>query len=145
MSQASGIFDQPKTLEGGCLCGEIRYTFTLPAGYDLKEKCEYCHCIMCRKSCGGMISAFLSGVPADSVVFHKSRPSVYESSKGCHRGFCQKCGAQIYFQQYIDSPQTYGFTVGSLDDPDSVTVYRHSFTEFGVKGLKELMHVKEDI
>ena len=58
-------------------------------------------------------------VPAGASFIHRRPPSIYESSPGCTRGFCPRCGTQISFTaEYI--PGLIDITIGSLDSPEEV-------------------------
>ncbi|KAL1924410.1 uncharacterized protein VTP21DRAFT_7445 [Calcarisporiella thermophila] len=139
MSQASLPKEERRTLAGGCLCRKVRYTITLPAGFNDVENSCYCHCKSCRKSCGGMLMGYFYGFAEKDIEYENTQPTAFESSKGIFRAFCPCCGSQIYVKFNMNGTDAYGFTVGSLDDPDSVRVERQAMTEFGVKQLKKLM------
>lgn len=96
-------------VEGGCLCGALRYraTPTHREGY-------YCHCRMCQLAFGNTRAAFIN-VRKDEVRWLASEPTWYASSKIAHRGFCGRCGTPLSFA-YLGSERM-DLSVGSLDDP----------------------------
>jgi hypothetical protein len=49
---------------------------------------------------------------------------VHESSPGCRRSFCPRCGSQIHFTA-DEMPGLVDFTIGSLDDPDALPPTLH--------------------
>lgn len=58
------------------------------------------------------------------VEFLRELPAVYESSPGCRRAFCARCGTQISFSaDYI--PGLIDIAIGSLDDPGQVPPTLH--------------------
>jgi hypothetical protein len=100
-------------LEGGCLCGEVRYRITGKLGPAI-----YCHCKMCQRASG---SAFASNAPVRTRYFEiatgAERVSEYESSPGKFRAFCGRCGSPLYSRTAAD-PETRRIRLGTLDgDP----------------------------
>lgn len=120
--------DDDTIIEGGCLCGHVRYRIVGPVGPSV-----YCHCSMCRKSGGGPVSAWISA-PKDRVSFRGGTSVVYESSPGTERRFCPKCGSQLTFSS-DRYPDDYDITVGTLDDPDAHPPSHHVWTSSGISWL----------
>jgi hypothetical protein len=110
----------PEALEGGCLCGEIR--FRCDAAPTLVS---YCHCRMCRKATGGAFSV-MANFPARSVAW-TGRPRRRRSSPLATRGFCERCGTPLCFQ-YDDSEHV-SLAVGAFDDPRSLRPTQHGGIE----------------
>ena len=50
-----------ETLEGGCLCGAVRYRATSPV------KTNYCHCRLCQRSAGAPVPDDANGLGDDLV------------------------------------------------------------------------------
>ena len=99
-------------LQGGCLCGRVRYeaTPTHRDGY-------YCHCRMCQLAFGNTRAAFFN-LRKDQVRWLNSPPSYYASSKIARRGFCGHCGTPLSFE-FLDG-ENLDLSVGSLDEPDQL-------------------------
>jgi len=58
------------------------------------------------------------------VTFLAQAPTIYESSPGCQRSFCARCGTQFSFTaNYI--PGLIDITIGSLDHPEQVAPTFH--------------------
>ena len=101
-------------LEGGCLCGSVRFRIhgkLGPAGF--------CHCKQCQRASG---SAFAANAPARTRYFELSSGSdllkEYESSPGKFRAFCSRCGSPIYSRRESE-PELRRIRLGSLDaDPE---------------------------
>jgi hypothetical protein len=55
-------------LDGGCLCGVVRYRATA-----VPTKSSYCHCRMCQRSAGAPVMAWV-GVPASTFVYVAGAP-----------------------------------------------------------------------
>lgn len=110
------------SLEGGCLCGAVRYRLDAePFGAG------YCHCSMCRKSSGAPVIAAAS-VPRSAMTLLKGEQALrrYRSSDKVHRLFCGDCGGQLFFD-VIDEPDSIDFWLGSLDEPDRVPPTFHIY------------------
>jgi hypothetical protein len=106
------------TLQGGCLCGAVRYE---TQGKSLKV--VNCHCAMCRRHSG---AAFLTYVafPSDRVRFTKGSLAQYRSSAHALRAHCARCGSPLTFVSETDRA-TVWLTAGSLDDPNAVQPTEH--------------------
>jgi hypothetical protein len=73
-------------LEGGCLCGKVRYRISAePRGAD------YCHCRMCQRASGAPVVPWLT-VAREGFAWIKGEPAVYRSSRKAERLFCPTCG-----------------------------------------------------
>jgi hypothetical protein len=78
---------------------------------------------MCRRANAAPVVAWAMYSEAQ-VEFLGAQPTIYESSPGCRRGFCPRCGTQISFSaDYI--PGLIDITIGSLDDPGKVAPAFH--------------------
>ncbi|MBC7182421.1 MAG: GFA family protein [Marinobacter sp.] len=77
---------------GHCLCGDIRFEYDGTLG-----PVALCHCSQCRRAHG---SAFSASAPVQKVRFRfvsgEDRVSEFESRPGKFRGFCSRCGSQLY-------------------------------------------------
>ncbi|MCP5086956.1 MAG: GFA family protein [Rhodobacteraceae bacterium] len=81
--------DQTDYHDGGCLCGAIRYRARGPFVYS-----AHCHCHSCQRAVGAGITTW-SGVKPENFEVTKGEITVYESSPGMERGFCNKCGSSL--------------------------------------------------
>ena len=108
-------------IQGGCLCGRVRYEATADHrdGY-------YCHCRMCQLAFGNTRAAYFNLRKAE-VRWLTSPPAYYASSKIARRGFCGRCGTPLTFE-FLDSERM-DLSVGSLDDPALL----HPTAHFGVE------------
>lgn len=110
-------------VEGGCLCGGVRYTAnTEPALVAV------CHCVTCQKNSGSAFSLNL-GMPVESVTVAGDSLAVYEDRSGAsgkpfYRSFCARCGSPI-----SGRGDAYGGLIfikaGTLDDPSWVRPSAH--------------------
>ena len=87
---------KPKSnsISGGCLCGEVKFTFTLPIKW-----CANCHCTRCQRSHG---AGFVTWVGINEKQFSLEKGNGVltwaSSSKKSKYGFCSKCGSSILFK-----------------------------------------------
>jgi hypothetical protein len=108
-------------LEGGCLCGAVRYRISIePHGAG------YCHCRMCQRATGAPVVPWL-GMASDGFAWTKGTPAVYRSSPEAERLFCATCGTQMVFR-VIAEPHLLDVTLASLDDPEAIPPDHHIWT-----------------
>lgn len=100
-------------LNGGCLCGGIRFRVTAEPFYS-----DHCHCTLCRRSSGAPLATAMT-VPREAVAWTGEAPRVFKSSAWAKRGFCGRCGSKVTFD-HADFPDDIDFPLGSLDDPGLV-------------------------
>ena len=80
------------SLKASCLCGGIKLK---TQGYH--RNVQNCHCIQCMKTHGH--HAAYTNVEERNVKFLKKRTlKWFRSSKRAKRGFCNKCGASLFFK-----------------------------------------------
>lgn len=81
-------------IEGGCLCGSMRYSS------DAEPKAIInCYCATCRKN-SGSTNSFNLALPAGSIEVTGETMATYEdrsgsSGKPFERHFCAKCGSHF--------------------------------------------------
>lgn len=107
------------TLEGGCLCGAIRYAIDGPVLTS-----DWCHCRLCQRSAGAPAVAWFT-VPTSAFHYTKGEPRTYASTERGRRQFCGSCGTQLVF---FDGDAERDITVASLDDPARVPPQHHIWT-----------------
>jgi hypothetical protein len=91
-------------LEGGCLCGAIRFrTNRKPYRVGL------CHCLDCRKHHGALFHA--SAIFPEDAVMIEGEPAEYRG-----RFFCPRCGSPV-FGRTGDEVE---LNLGSLDQPNQL-------------------------
>jgi hypothetical protein len=110
-------------LDGGCLCGGVRYRAT-PSHRDG----YYCHCRMCQLAFGNTRVAYFN--LRKSEVQWLAPPAYYASSKIARRGFCPTCGTPLSFE-FLDSERM-DLSAGSLDDPSAMKPTEHTAIESSV-------------
>lgn len=120
-----------QTITGGCLCGAIRYEIsTRPGGAVV------CHCRRCQRLSG---SAFATGTlyPREHFQMTQGEPLWYQSSQLLSRGFCGKCGSQLFaLTKFPGTEDSISVSIGSHDDPNLVPVAIHTGVESQQAWLK---------
>lgn len=107
-------------IEGGCLCGAVRYR---AAGAP--SNTMICHCESCRRAAAAPVVAWIT-VRADQFAFTRGRPTEFRSSSAVVRTFCAMCGTPLTYQ-HADRAVNIDFTTCSLDDPERFPPTHHSW------------------
>lgn len=110
-------------LEGGCLCGAVRYRI---AGAVPPDTVAYCHCRICQRSSGAPAMAWAT-FPAAGVWVTQGTPATYHSSAQGLRQFCRDCGTPLFFA-YTEGPPELDVSVASLDEPGKLPPQYHIWT-----------------
>lgn len=102
-----------QTIQGGCLCGAVRYRSNAEPLMT-----AICHCTHCQRQTGTAFS-LLVAVPKGSLVMEGAQPATYEdtgdSGLPVLRKFCSKCGSPI-FSEVAATPTMDWVKAGTLDD-----------------------------
>ena len=99
------------SIEGGCMCRQIRYKLTEKPIYS-----TLCHCSDCRRACGAQAVAWVT-VRNENFSYIKGEPQHYKSSPGVDRTFCPICGTSLTYQNESRAGEI-DITTGSLDHPE---------------------------
>ena len=117
------------TMEGGCLCGAVRYRASGRA-FGI----THCHCRTCRRASGAPFMTW-AGFDRDQFTFTQGRPASYRSSANVVRTFCGRCGTALSYQR-LNLPASIDVTLGSMDDPEKITPEDHTWTENRISCIK---------
>ncbi len=111
--------DEPRRLQGGCLCGAVRYEATGPF-----RSVTVCHCSMCLKTHGA--PAGYTAVDRAGLEMGEERGlRWYRSSDEARRGFCGECGASLFFD-WLEAPHI-SIAAGTLDGPTGLRTVAHIY------------------
>ena len=99
-------------LEGGCLCGAIRFRAT-----GKPTNTMVCHCQTCRRAAGSPVVAWLTFDRKDFRIT-RGKLSEFNSTPPVTRGFCGTCGTPLTYA-HRDSPDSIDVTTCSVDDPQA--------------------------
>lgn len=109
-----------KPLEGGCLCGHIRFRVSAAPGFP-----HTCSCRMCQRHTGALTATWVE-VDRDQVEWTGpgGEPARFRSSPKSSRAFCPVCGSSL----------------GALDDAPVVALLTGTFDKPHLKPLKPQSH-----
>jgi hypothetical protein len=111
-----------KTCEGGCLCGNIRFSALGPA-----QKPHTCSCKICQRHSGALTTAWVE-FPRGSITWNGpgGMPATWRSSEWSSRAFCPVCGSTL---GAIDDKPVVALVLGTFDSPNrkELTPTSHSF------------------
>lgn len=113
---------EASTAEGGCLCGGVRYQ-TRGALRDVIA----CHCSQCRRTSGHFVAA--TQVPSEDLQLTESATlRWYRSSESAERGFCARCGGNLFWRETSPGSQYTSIMAGTLDTPTGLRIIQHIYT-----------------
>lgn len=114
-------------IEGGCLCGAVRYSSDAEPAAVIN-----CYCETCRKN-SGSTNSFNLAMPAGSVTVTGDTVKTYvdnsgSSGKPFERRFCSNCGSH-----FLSGGPAYDglefIKAGTLDDPSWAVPAAHIWCE----------------
>jgi hypothetical protein len=106
---------------GSCLCGGVRYEITGPV-----RAVTVCHCSQCRKTSGHVVAA-TQVLVADLQLLEAGTLAWYQSSDTAERGFCGRCGGNLFWRQTGATVEVMSVMAGTLDVPTGLSIDRHIF------------------
>ena len=97
---------------GGCLCGAVRFTVTLPTLF-----CGHCHCSLCRRNHGAAYVTWIA-VPRAQLSLDRGADELsrYQSSPHGARSFCSRCGTSL-FCVVDEHPDLVDIPLANMDGP----------------------------
>lgn len=108
-----------QVVTGGCACGGVRY--------EVRGKLRdviTCHCVQCRQTSGHFVAA--TACRRDAFTLTKgSTLKWYVAVPGFRRGFCDNCGASLFFEE--SGGERVSIAAGSLDEPQGLKIVAHIF------------------
>lgn len=99
-------------IEGGCLCGRVRYSADAEPAFA-----GVCHCTDCQKFSGSAFATVV-GVPASALKVAgalKTFTKAGDSGQSMHRRFCPECGSGV-MDEADALPGIVMLNAGTLDD-----------------------------
>ncbi|HEX7609471.1 MAG TPA: GFA family protein [Solirubrobacteraceae bacterium] len=107
-------------LQGGCLCGAVRYEITAPF-----SSAGYCHCTHCQRRTGTGSSAN-GRVPREGfrLLSGEQQLRAYQPPEGIPKLFCSTCGSALFSGEPSRDAEV-AVRLGTLDgDPGIRPHYR---------------------
>lgn len=115
-----------KKLNGGCLCGQVRYRINGHCRHIIN-----CHCENCRRT-HGHVAAYTSVDKSDLVLLSQQSLTWYHDKlPNTYRGFCGNCGASLFWEAVNSSRLVSGNKIsvaaGSLDSGHGLKTIGHIY------------------
>lgn len=108
-------------IQGGCLCGAIRYRIEGPL-----RQAEHCHCYMCRRFHGAAFSTYADFDPGQ---FHwlqgEEQLGIYEPNPGKGWAFCKTCGSSLGLPG--SDGRLVGIALGTVEGDPGIRPSEHIF------------------
>jgi hypothetical protein len=108
-----------KVLIASCLCKGVKFK-TNGEHRDVSN----CHCKQCQKT-HGTFGAYSNVKDKDIKFLNKTSLRWYKSSRKAKRGFCNKCGASIFFK--VDKSDNISISAGMFDGKTKLKTFRNIF------------------
>ena len=120
--------------EGGCLCGDIRYT--VKGDPDIVV---VCHCEWCQRRTGSAFAMIPKWEQANFQLTSGNLTTyrtINDSGRWLDLGFCGKCGTNIGFTQER-RPTAQAIDAGTLDNPSVVDRHKQDFRYIYVRSHRD--------
>ena len=124
---------------GSCLCGGVRFKL-----YGQLRPVIFCHCSQCLKT-HGHFAAYTAVLKEQLEWQNQQSLSWYESSDQARRGFCNNCGASLFFERR--NGDTLSIAAGALEKPTGLSASGHIYFAYRSDYYEVLDHLpkfKED-
>jgi hypothetical protein len=128
MSSVAGPPSPQAPLQGGCLCGAVRYEITAPF-----ISSNYCHCTHCQRRTGTG-SSIGGRVPQEGfrLLSGEEHMRAYTPPVGRPKVFCTTCGSAVFSGDPLNDEEV-AVRFGSLDgDPGIRPQYRQYLSSAAV-------------
>ena len=107
------------SLSARCLCGGVKIKTK-----GLHRNVSNCHCVDCRRT-HGTFAAYIRIEKKNIRFLKKKTLKWFKSSKIAKRGFCNKCGASIFFK--FDKEEYINISAGLFNVPTKLKTFRHIY------------------
>ncbi len=107
-------------MEGGCLCGAVRYRAVGPPTASM-----ICHCHSCARAAGAPAVAWVT-FRMQAFSFLRGDPAELHSSPPVTRRFCRSCGTPLTYEHAV-RPSEIDVTTRTLDNPDAFPPSHHAW------------------
>ena len=116
-----------RPLQGGCLCGAVRYEITAPF-----LSAGYCHCTRCQRRTGTGSSAN-GRVPQGGFTLLQGaeRLSTFTPEAGMPKLFCSVCGSALFSGEPLSDAEV-AVRLGTLDGDPGIRPEYRMFLDFAV-------------
>nr|WP_315594620.1 GFA family protein [uncultured Cupriavidus sp.] len=108
-------------LDGGCLCGAVRYSVKDEFVYALN-----CHCSKCRRSTGSAFKPFAGIERGKLCITHgEDNVSIFGDEHAPHDVHCRICGSLMF--SVVRDGEYVHVTLGTLADTPAIRPSAHIF------------------
>jgi hypothetical protein len=113
-------------LEGGCLCGAVRFAID-----GRISPLQFCHCYRCQRVTGGPFMAAVAvrrealRWTAGAALVRQHQLAVRDAPPPYRTAFCSQCGAQVPID--VESRAFAVVPAAALDDQSALRPFRHIF------------------
>ena len=111
--------DKIKNYSVSCLCQGVVFKIS-----GFMRHVINCHCIQCSKTHGNFAS-YTSTLKKNIIFKTKKTLRWYISSKLAKRGFCNKCGASIFFKR--NNSKNISISAGLFKNPTNLSTKANIF------------------
>src|ERR1700722_1871495 len=115
-----------RELNGGCLCGKVRYSARAEPALV-----AVCHCKNCQKQAGTAFGTIV-GIPKSALSIKGQLKTFHDTGDTTHlevnRNFCPECGSPITTDAAAMPEMTF-IKAGSLDDTSWLDPKMHLFCD----------------
>lgn len=113
-----------RELSGSCMCGAVKFSFTVPPKF-IKD----CVCESCRRAHGASAVCWV-GVENSEFRLEgdESLLKWYQSSNMSERGFCASCGTRVFFRSSMWPHETH-MALACVDTPHDLVSTGISFSD----------------
>ncbi|MBC8258814.1 MAG: GFA family protein [SAR324 cluster bacterium] len=105
--------------QGGCLCGAVRFSISGKLRHVIN-----CHCGQCLHT-HGHYAAYTSVDKKEFQLVNDGGLKWFRSSNEARRGFCQECGASLFFERLGGCKIS--IAAGMLDSSKGLKTVEHIF------------------
>jgi hypothetical protein len=114
-------------LEGGCLCGAVRFRVSVPF-----SSARYCHCTRCQRRTGTGSSA--NGlVPREGFLLLQGQEELraFRPPDGAAKLFCSSCGSAVFSGDPFSDAEVV-IRLGTLDRDPGIRPQYRQFVDYAV-------------
>jgi hypothetical protein len=113
-----------RPLQGGCLCGAVRFEITRPF-----LSAGYCHCTHCQRRTGTGSSAN-GRVPQEGFELLQGAEELraYQPPGGVPKLFCRNCGSALFSGDPFSDVEV-AVRLGALDDDPGIRPHYRQFVD----------------